>query len=103
VADEAEFVQGVRVSEGIFRVLGVYPAIGRTFSKEEDSPGAARVAILSNSLWQKRFGGDKAIIGQSVRLNNKPITIVGVMPAHFQLARDASPHAAHAGQPECKP
>jgi len=87
--DEAEFVRGVRVSAGIFRVLGVYPAIGRTFSKEEDSPGAARVAILSNSLWQRRFGGDKAIIGQSVRLNNKPITIVGVMPADFELARGA--------------
>ena len=85
--NEAEYVRGLRVSEGIFRVLGVYPVIGRAFSKEEDSPGGPRVAILGNSLWQRRFGGNREIIGQTVSLNNRPITIIGVLPPDFELAR----------------
>ena len=86
---EPELVRGLRVSEGIFRVLGIYPEIGRPFSKEEDSPGATRTAIISNGLWKRRFGGNKDIIGTSVSLNNKPITIIGVLPADFDLAGGA--------------
>src|SRR5262249_668192 len=72
---EAEFVRGLRVSEDFFRVFGVYPALGRAFTKEEDTPGAARVAILSDGLWRRRFGANDALIGETVLLNDKPVTV----------------------------
>ena len=86
---EAEHVRGVRVSEDFFRVLGVYPALGRAFTHEEDTPGGAGVVILSDGLWQRSFGGDKGILGKTVTLDDKPVTVVGVMPPQFRLAADA--------------
>lgn len=83
--NEAEFVPGLRVSEDFFRVLGVYPAIGRAFTSEEDTPGSARVAILSDGLWRRRFGGDAALVGQSVLLNDRPVVVVGIMPPYFRM------------------
>jgi len=82
---EAEYVQGSRVSEDFFRALGVYPALGRAFTKEEDTPGAARVAILSDGLWRRRFGGNVALVGQTVLLNDHPVTVVGIMPPQFKF------------------
>lgn len=82
--NEAEFVPGLRVSEDFFRVLGVFPAIGRVFTTEEDTPGGTRVAILSDGLWHRRFGGDPALVGQSVLLNDQPVTVVGIMPPQFR-------------------
>lgn len=82
---EPEFVRGLRVSEDFFRVLGVYPASGRAFTKAEDMPGGARVAIISDGLWRRRFGGNTTLIGQSVLLNDQPVTIVGIMPPQFRL------------------
>src|SRR5205085_5244134 len=73
--NEAEFVRGMRVSEDFFRALGVYPALGRVFTKAEDTPGTERVAILSDGLWRRRFGGNPALIGQTVTLNDKAITV----------------------------
>jgi len=80
---EPEFVAGVRVSADLFRVLGVNPAIGRGFTREEDSPNGERVVILSYGLWQRRFGADPAIAGKSVSINDNPYTVVGVMPEDF--------------------
>lgn len=82
---ETEFVRGVRVSEEFFRVLGVYPAVGRAFTRDEDTPGTGRVAILGDGLWQRRFAGDKGLIGRTVMLNDQPVTIVGIMPPHFRF------------------
>ena len=86
--NEAEFVQVLRVSEEFFRTLGIQPAIGRTFTKEEDAPGSARVAILSDSLWRNRFGADAALVGKTVTLNDEPITVLGVMPPQWERGFD---------------
>ena len=66
---EAERVGSVQVTSGLFRTLRVQPAIGRTISDEDDRPGAARVALLSDGFWRRRFGADPAIVGQPITLN----------------------------------
>ncbi len=81
-----EPVQGARVTAGFFRVLGVTPVLGRDFYDGEDQPGAADTVILAYQTWQERFGGRKDIIGQTMRLDDKPNTIIGVLPASFQFA-----------------
>ncbi len=86
---EAEYVRGMRVSEDLFRALGVYPALGRAFTREEDTPGGARVVILSDGLWRRNFGGDASLIGRAVTLNGQPATVVGVMPPQFRFASGA--------------
>jgi len=87
--NEAEYVRGVRVSEDFFRVLGVYPALGRAFIKAEDTPGSARVAILSDGLWRRRFGGNPALLGQTVLLNDRAVTVIGIMPPQFRFGAGA--------------
>lgn len=69
----------------LFRVLGVDPMLGRTFSPGDDGPGKPLVAVLSYGLWQRRFGGQANVIGQPVTLNGETFTIIGVMPASFQF------------------
>src|SRR5688500_4776215 len=64
----------------LFSVLGVSAARGRFFTEAEQAPGAPAVAVISDSLWQRRFGGDPAVVGSSVRMGSGPVTIVGVMP-----------------------
>jgi len=81
---EPEFVAGVRVSADFFRVLGMNPAIGRGFTKEEDSPNGERVVILSHGLWRRRFGADLSVAGRSVLINGDHYTVVGVMPEGFR-------------------
>ena len=83
--NEVEYVRGLRVSEDFFRALGVYPALGRAFTRAEDTPGADRVAILSHDLWKRRFGGKKEILGQAVSFNDQPLAIVGIMPPEFRF------------------
>src|SRR6185295_4668898 len=85
---EPEFVRGLRVSEDFFHVLGVYPRLGRVFSADEDRSGGERVAIMSDGLWRRRFGADPALLGTSVLLNDKPVTIVGIMPPEFRFGAD---------------
>jgi macrolide transport system ATP-binding/permease protein len=82
----AEPVPGARVSAGFFRVLGVRPMLGRDFYNGEDMPGAADTVMLTYDTWQKRFGGRKDVIGQTVKLSGTPNTIIGVLPASFQFA-----------------
>jgi putative ABC transport system permease protein len=69
----------------LFKVLGVQPLLGRTFSPDDDAPGKDDVAVLSYSLWQRRFGGQPNIVGQPITLNGYKFTIIGVMPANFQF------------------
>ena len=74
---------GRLVSWSFFRVLGVQPALGRTFTAENDRRGAARVAVLSQRLWRERFAADPGIVGRSLVLDREPFTVVGVMPEGF--------------------
>jgi predicted permease len=78
-----EVVSAAAGSWNLFSVLGVQPALGRTFTAEEDRFGANDVVILSWSLFQSRFSGDKEIIGKQVRIDSLPYTVVGVLPAWF--------------------
>ena len=77
---EPEQLLGSRVSESYFRVLGVTPLLGRAFRAEDDRPGADPVVILGHGLWRRRFGGRQEVIGDTVRLDDRPFTVVGVMP-----------------------
>jgi putative ABC transport system permease protein len=81
--NEPERLIGGAVTDGFFSVLGVQPKMGRVFLPEEDKPGANRVVILSEGLWQKRFGADPNIIDKSITLTGNSYTVVGVMPADF--------------------
>lgn len=83
VGNAAEHVRGAPVSADYFQVLGVHPAIGREFLPEEDQGEGQRVAILSHSLWKRRFGGELSVIGQRVLLNGEAYTVIGVMPGDF--------------------
>ena len=82
---DPERLEGRRVSATMFPLLGVEPQIGRVFTAAEDQSGAQRVVVLSYPLWQRRFGGDPGIIGQSLTLNGESYVVVGVMPARFQF------------------
>ena len=75
---------GFSVTAGFFHVLGVDPLIGREFSKKDELPGSAHVAILSNRLWRSRFGSRRNILGQKIVLDAVPFTVIGVMPAQFE-------------------
>ena len=81
---EPERLDGQRVSASYFRVLGVRPVVGREFSASEDLPNGAKVAMLSDSLWQRRFNRDRTIIGHEIALDDDYYTVVGVMPATFE-------------------
>jgi predicted permease len=81
---EAARIVGTRASPALFRVLGVSPLLGRTFTAEEDRPGAD-VAVVSWGLWQTRYGGDRSILGRTIVLERRPHTVIGVMPAGFEF------------------
>jgi putative ABC transport system permease protein len=85
-AGEAERVECGAATASLFPLLGVRPAAGRSFLPEEDRPGGTPVAMLSYSLWQRRFGGKAAVIGRAITLDGEVYTIVGVLPAGFTLA-----------------
>jgi predicted permease len=78
-----ETVEAIAGSWNLFSVLGVEPALGRTFNAEEDQPNANHVVLLSWSLFQRRFGGDASILGKSIRLDTNSYTVVGVLPRWF--------------------
>ncbi len=82
--DEPERIVGRRVSASFFPILGIPPALGRTFLPEEDQPDGERVVVLSNGLWQRRFGSDPSVIGRTVSLDRESHTVIGVMPRGFK-------------------
>ena len=82
---DPEEVLTERVSAGLFPLLGVNPILGRAFRADEDRPGRANFALLSHRLWQRRFGGQATIAGQSIRLDGAPYTVLGVLPAGFSV------------------
>ena len=87
--DRPEQLHGIHVTEGYFRLFGARPMLGRTFTPLEDSPHGGQVVVLSYGFWQRRFGGDPAIVGKWLSLGNEPYTIVGVIGKEFFSDPDA--------------
>jgi putative ABC transport system permease protein len=81
---EPEEVPVQRATASLFPLLGLRAEFGRVFSEAEDAPGAPDVAVLSHGLWVRRYGADPAIVGSAVRIDGKPFTVIGVMPAEAQ-------------------
>ena len=79
---EPERVNATRASASLFAMLGAQPMLGRTFTQAEDAPGHT-LAMLSYSLWQRRFGGAANVIGQTIAVDRQPYTVIGVMPRNF--------------------
>jgi putative ABC transport system permease protein len=86
---EPERVPAKMLTASLLPALGVSPALGRAFAPEDDRAGAAGVALLSDALWHRRFGGARDALGRAVTLDNQPYTIVGVLPPGFQLLQAA--------------
>ncbi len=82
---EPERILTAQASADLFSALRVQAAIGRVFTNEEDKPGGTPVVVLSYGLWQRRFGGQSAIVNQQLTFNNKSYTVIGVMPQGFQF------------------
>ncbi len=82
---EPEILAGARVSPGLFPMLGVSPQLGRLFDAGEGVPGRDHVVILSDRLWQRYFGGDRAAIGRHLTLNDERYEVIGVMPKGFRF------------------
>lgn len=76
---------GGYVTEDFFRIIGVSPVLGRDFTADDNKPGAEKVTLIGNEIWQRDFNGDPNIVGQSVRINGKAATIIGVMPKNFKF------------------
>src|SRR6185369_14081622 len=82
---DAERVFGRAVTRSFFPTLGAPFQIGGGFTADEDRPGAARAVVLSHRLWQRRYGGDHALVGRTVNYNDEVYTVVGVLTADFDL------------------
>src|SRR5438128_3353978 len=76
---------GAYITEDLFKIIGVSPIMGRDFTADDNKPGAEKGAILGHEIWKRDFNGDPNIVGQSVRINGKAATIIGVMPPNFQF------------------
>jgi putative ABC transport system permease protein len=88
-ADEPERLDGARVSAAFFDVMGIRPALGRTFTEANETPGQDRLAVLSHGLWQRRFGGTPDVLGRTMTLSGEPYEIVGVMPPELRFPAEA--------------
>jgi len=82
-------IQAAVVSDNYFRLLGVAPALGRDFGPDDDRGQIGYVVIISHDLWRQRFGGDPGVIGKTVRLDDDPMTIIGIMPRGFRHALES--------------
>jgi putative ABC transport system permease protein len=103
--DPPQQVDAVHVSAEYFKVFGVSPIVGRTFTDTEDLPNGPAVAVIGYGVWQSRFGADRNVIGRPLLLNRVPYSIVGVLPAGFRsdpqadvwLPLQADPNSANQG------
>ena len=85
----AESVPVAFITDGIFRVLGVKPLLGRTVSKEEDMPSGPKVVVIGQDLWQRRYGSDPGILGRVLEIRGARRTVIGVMPSSFHFPERA--------------
>src|SRR5262245_56812320 len=82
--DGAERIFGQLVTTNFFTVLGTHPVVGRFFTRDDsEQPGASPLVVLSHHFWQRRFNGDAAMVGQTLQLNGRPFTVIGVAPEGF--------------------
>ena len=84
-ADRPERIPSVIATADLFSVLGVKPMLGRVFRTDEENLRSSRVAVISQGLWERRFGADPNIIGQKITVNGEPLMIIGVMPGSFRF------------------
>src|SRR5262245_37983322 len=98
--NEPTEVAGMKVSANFFAVLGVSPQLGRTFLQEEDQTEKSRVAIISHGFWQRRFGGNQAVIGKTLRLDDGSYTVIGVLRPDFRQTELAVEYGAEVWTPE---
>src|SRR5215467_3256315 len=82
---EPEQLSGNRISPSLMPLLGLAPIAGRTFTEEEEKPGAPGVAMIGEGLWKRHFGSDPKVVGRIVMLNGAPVTVVGIAPAALYL------------------
>ena len=88
---EPERLSGVPVSQNFFQLLGVQPQLGRLFTSEECKWNGPKTVLLSHGLWVRRFAADPGIVGRALRLNDEPVTVIGVLPASFDFASVFTP------------
>ena len=81
--DRPEQLKGIHVSSSFFRLFGARVLAGRTFSSEEDRPGGPPVVVVSGGLWQRRFGGDRSLVGKSIDLGGEPFIVIGILDQKF--------------------
>ena len=98
----AEQIPGLAVTAEFFRILGVAPVLGRSFTDEEETLGRDRAVILSDALWRTRFGSDPRIVGRAIRLDGQAWQVVGVMPRGFRYPDDAQMWTPLAWPPELR-
>jgi putative ABC transport system permease protein len=98
--DPPERIQGFLVTANFFDALGMKPIFGRNFTAEENQPGKDAVAIITHSLWQRRFGGDPNIINKTITVNSVVRTVVGVMPERFNFPKGSEVYAPISLTPE---
>ncbi len=103
--DRPEQIKGIHVSREFFPLFGARTLIGRTFTQDEDRPRGAAVAVLSNGIWQRRFGSDASIVGRTIALGGESVTVIGVLDRNFAfdpqpdvyLPFQADPNSANQG------
>jgi len=82
---EPQRIAAARITANLVPMLGVTPALGRSFLADEEKPGRNRVVILSDGLWQRQFGADRSVVNQTIQLNGESYTVIGVMPVGFNF------------------
>ncbi|HZD49633.1 MAG TPA: ABC transporter permease [Silvibacterium sp.] len=80
-----EHVPGLDVTDGTLPILGVTPTLGRLFTRKDDSPGAPQTVLLSYGYWQKKYGGERSVIGRPITVDGKPREIIGILPRGFHF------------------
>ncbi len=82
---EPEDVKVLYVTDGVLPIMGIQPALGRVFTRADDSPGAADTVVITAGYWKTKFGGDPAAVGRALQVNSRPRQIIGVMPESFRF------------------
>jgi putative ABC transport system permease protein len=103
--DRPQQVNAIHVSADYFKVFGVAPIVGRTFTQTEDLPNGPAVAVIGYDLWQSRLGADQSVIGRPLLLNRVPYSVVGILPSSFHsdpssdvwIPMQADPNSANQG------
>jgi putative ABC transport system permease protein len=98
--DRAEQILGVRVTPEFFQVFGMQPLLGRGFAAADAVPGHDNVIVLSHQLWMRSFGGDRNVVGRTIRMSDGLLTVIGVMPPRFDFPRLADVHTIMFWAPE---